>query len=1716
MLAHRISAKILLILIVISILLGTGGPALSQGPDDTKTPPGQVKKEKITPADRQAAAERAAAAGFTLETMAMADMAMPGTAPRYFSHPNYANSPLPGNIVAEWNAIAQEIVQPTPMPGMPMPMSSVSMSAAFVYLSYVQAAVYNALAAIEGGYAPYNSTLTASPDASRDAAVAAAAYGVLKHYFPMDSTLDGKYADSLAVIPDSNAKADGIAIGEAAAAEIIALRAGDVLSGDGGYVLPAPGPGVWEPTMVLPDGTLAPPMDPWMAVLTPFLRNTASELRPLPPPALTSDVYTADLNEVKEIGGAMSTTRTAEQTEVAQFWTTNMVIQTNAAYRQVVESRGLGLLETARLMAMGNMAATDSLIATFDAKYTYNFWRPVTAIQRADTDGNDATVADPTWTPAVMTPNFPEYVAGHGSFVSAQAEVYTHFFGPQIEIDLDSSVTGTTRHYATADDMRTEVVNARTWGGLHFRNSSELAVALGQQIVTDALASYFAPAPDLSAHVMFSGGIRKFVDGLPGLGPENANNLGQYIPVAIPDTTTYPDADYYEIAVVQYREQMHSDLPPTLLRGYVQLSTPVVPGEQAPLSNALLDGTSVPIDGYTGVTPPHYLGPTIVATKDRPVRIKFYNLLPTGVDGNLFLPVDTTVMGSGMGPNMTSMEEMDPQNPMCGQLDPVTGKYIDCYTENRAIVHLHGGISPWISDGTPHQWVTPANENTSYPQGVSVVPVPDMDDSGDPNDGIMTFYYTNQQSARLMFYHDHAWGITRLNVYAGMAAPYIITDETEQSLLDQGLIPGADSTIPLVIQDKTFVPSEAQLAISDETWDISRWGGPGNLWMPHVYSPAQNPGDVEGVNQFGRWMYGPWFWPPTNNVEYGPIPNPYYDPNCDPNTGWCEPEMMPGTPFNSMGMEAFMDTPIVNGTAYPTVTLDPKAYRFRILNAANDRFFNLSLYEADPSGTEVALNADEVAAAKDDPFVVFPTPDEAISPKGPAWVQIGTEGGFLPTLVTIPAQPITWVNDPTVFNAGNVDQHSLLIAPAERADVIVDLSAFAGKTLILYNDAPAAFPARDPRYDYYTDSADLTDTGGVPPVQPGYGPNTRTVMQIKIADIAPAPAYDVAALENAFLATSLGGQGVFELGQHPIIVGQGAYNSAYGTSFQDGGPLAGLVQIFETSKTFATLSGNVLTMPLQPKQIQDEMGEAFEQAYGRMSGNLGVESPNPQAGQQNMILYSYVSPPSEVLDAIELPAGVNLEPIASADDGSQIWKITHNGVDTHPIHFHLYDVQLINRVGWDGIIRKPDANELGWKDTVRVSPLEDTIVALRPLIPQVPWDLPNSVRLLDPSMPDGVYLANSTQAEAAGLVPLAFDPTGEPIDVINHLVNFGWEYVWHCHILSHEEMDMMRPQVVGVAPRVPSDLVAIRTGNGRNRQVVLTWNDNSLNETAFRIQRALTADGPWADLITMDSTTGPTTGPATYTDPIGNTNQVFYYRVQAINVVGDTWDYSDPNLNEGAAFPTKTIESDFTAVATFGEPAASTPAAPSALTAVLQAGPQILLTWTDNATNETGFVIERAVDGGAFTVLAQVGPRNNTGSVSYTDTAVVAGSSYAYRVAAVNGAGLSPYSNTIIIALTAPAAPSNLTAGARRQGGNARVTLTWVDNANNEAGFTIERATDANFAIGRVATTVAANSTTYDTGNLNRNTAYYFRIRAFNDAGVSAWVNATPFPIVTP
>jgi FtsP/CotA-like multicopper oxidase with cupredoxin domain/fibronectin type 3 domain-containing protein len=989
----------------------------------------------------------------------------------------------------------------------------------------------------------------------------------------------------------------------------------------------------------------------------------------------------------------------------------------------------------------------------------------------------------------------------------------------------------------------------------------------------------------------------------------------------------------------------------------------------------------------------------------------------------------------------------------------------------------------------------------------------------------MTFFYTNQQSARLMFYHDHAWGITRLNVYAGEAAPYIITDDTEKALVSSGAIPGADQTIPLVIQDKTFVPQVEQMAWQDPTWDYSRWGDYGDLWYHHVYMPAQNPGSPGGMSSFGRWMYSPWFWPPQE-AKYAPIPNPYYDASCDlddPATWqyqeepWCEPPLIPGTPLISAGMEQFNDTPVVNGTAYPTVTLDPGSYRFRILNAANDRFWNLQWYVADETGTEVALNAAEVAAAQLDP-VVFPTPDLSKSPAGPDWIQIGNESGFLPAPVVVDGQQVTtWIQDPTRFDAGLVDKHSLLLAPAERADVIADFSKFAGKTLILYNDAPAAFPARIPSYDYYTGAPDLRPVGA-PQILPGYGPNTRTIMQVKISN-GSAKTFDLMKLQTAFKHKA-DGSGVFESGQPPIIVGQAAYNSAYGSSFASSGwcnspsnpssKCDGFARISEQGGDlfkFDTLGGTQVSVLIEPKAIQDETSESSFDEFGRMSALLGLEVVPATPGAANTVLLPFTYPLVDVFDTSGLPtADLKVTPISSGDDGTQIWKITHNGVDTHPIHFHATDVQVLNRVTWDNIIKPPHPTELGWKETIRVSPLEDTYVAIRPIIPVLPFDFPNSIRLLSPMMPQDAWIANTTLAEQLGLPMLGFAPNGEPIDIVNHYINYGAEYVYHCHILSHEEMDMMHAVTFAFRPVAPGGLAFDAT------TMTLSWVDNSLSETAFVVEKSTDGGMSWAEVGRIDrplldaNTTGEVLDFA-----VSEWLEGDQYRVVAQNTVGDTWDYSDVNLNEIApntyAFPVITTESVSEVLDTTPPPAPQPPAAPSDLTAT-QAGLQVSLAWTDNATNETGFVIERATDGGGFSLLATVG----ADTTSYLDTAVTAGSTYDYQVAAVNDVGTSAYSNTASVTVVEPPAPplapTDLEATLED---TPRVDLVWVDNSTDETGFVIERATDGvNFS---TLTTVGADTTAYADLAVSGGNTYDYRVAAVNAGGLSAYSNTASVPV---
>ena len=1212
--------------------------------------------------------------------------------------------------------------------------------------------------------------------------------------------------------------------------------------------------------------------------------------------------------------------------------------------------------------------------------------------------------------------------------------------------------------------------------------------------------------------------LRKFVDSLPlvdgyvtnaNLLAANVSTLGRHIPTAIKEDLTsaagvallattptahsisYPDADYYEIAVVEYREQLHSDLPAlvpdtttvpgsalntglvtggTTLRGYVQIWTPNLPASTPKTQlfyltgKPILDNKGNPV--YAAGSGPHYLGPIISSSSHVPVRLKFDNYLPTGHfdpitktrGGDSFIPTDYTMPGSGLGP--------------LGALDPAVPQPYERYTQNRTNIHLHGGDTPWISDGQPHDWITPAGENTPYPYGAATQNVPDMPD---PGPGAQTYFYPNNQSARMMWYHDHSFGSTRLDVYAGIVSAFLIHDAAEAAMQTaggasivtanspvvtttsaagvvtstptpftfKGALAGMDE-IPLVFEDKTFVPKDVMT--EDPRWNTDAWGKYGDLWFPHVYEANQNPDSIDGTNPAGRWDYGPWFWP----VFPAPLalPTGYYGDV-------------------SSTQEQYADTPLINGIAYPNLKVEPKAYRFRLLNASLQRYVNLGLYVAEPisaavnnpgnnysASTTVALSADangliptatlvitpigapsiamtsggtgysatpvvtfsgggattqatghavvaagviqgivvdtagsgytsaptvtisdttgsgavavatptpggQIAAITVNPALAgvtyaYTTPPTvtvtdptgagsgatfvvsvntevpmvpAVQPAngvlaygintydgrpggipdpaamGPNIIHIGSEGGFLAQPNVIHSTPISYEQNRLSVTLLNVLDHGLYVGPAERADFVIDFSQYAGKTLILYNDCPAPNPGFDTRVDYFTGVGDQSSTGGADNTLPGFGPNTRTVMRIQVAatqfsGAAPAAAYDPAG-NGGPLATDL--PTAFAAVQDKPIVPQSWQNTAYGTNYTDNvahiyagtfqqpyytfneGGVAQTMSGFQmdsagTGYTIAptvvltgglgtggvaatahavldvagqrvagivldtpgsgyisaptvVLSGGdgtgasatALTSATQVVEVKNKgIQELFDNNYGRMNATFSAELPFTSVLSQTTVPLGYADPPTESI----------------ADQEVQFWKVTHNGVDAHVVHFHLFNVQVINRVGWDGHIKPREASEFGWKETVKMMPLEDIYVAVRPKSPLAPFGVPQSIRPLDPTQPLGVQ-TGFTQVN-----PL----TGAATTITNSIYNYNWEYAWHCHILGHEENDFMRPMVFDFGTQPPAAVASV-SYNPVTQTV--SWTDptpvgvattygNKMNEQGFIVQRTET------------------------------------------------------------------------------------------------------------------------------------------------------------------------------------------------------------------------------------------------------------------------------------
>ena len=351
-------------------------------------------------------------------------------------------------------------------------------------------------------------------EGSPDAAIVEAAYRTLTHYFPAASaTLDPLYAAALAAIPDGQAKLAGQKIGLVAANQVIRARTGDGLITPIGststFPTLAPGPGVWRLT---PPAFLAP-QTPWVANVHPFVLKSGAQFLPGPPPSLSSSDWVTSFNELKTYGSATSTARTADETNIAKFWSANVPRQYNRVVRDITDVKSLNLVQTARLAAMVNVVAADAGISVMYAKYHYLFWRPVTAIDPTSVtadgfgptpgfdDGNAATVEQPGWRPLLVTPNHPEYPAAHGAVTGAMADVLGSVLGNQINLDIHgfdpNGAAGNldaVQHFNTADDLRTQIVNARVWAGLHYRFSGLAGVALGTNVADYDLKHAFQPA----------------------------------------------------------------------------------------------------------------------------------------------------------------------------------------------------------------------------------------------------------------------------------------------------------------------------------------------------------------------------------------------------------------------------------------------------------------------------------------------------------------------------------------------------------------------------------------------------------------------------------------------------------------------------------------------------------------------------------------------------------------------------------------------------------------------------------------------------------------------------------------------------------------------------------------------------------------------------------------------------------------------------------------------------------------------------------------------------------------------------------------------------------------------------------------------------------------------------------------------------------------------
>ena len=386
-------------------------------------------------------------------------------------------TPARSDVIMDWNAKADAIAAEKQLVNVPNARG----------LAMLHLAMFEAVNAIERRYAPYRLNLTADRSTSKEAAAASAAYEVLVALYPDQKPgLDAALAASLSGIAETEAKSKGIELGKKAAAGIIALRVNDGIDARENY-RPHGKPGVYVPTVV--------PIESTSGALMPFVLATGSQFRPAPPPALNSQTWTKDLNEIREIGSRDSTRRTAEQTNIARFWFQTGPRTYNPIVRQVAMAKDMDVVDCARLFALSSVAGVDAFIAVFDAKFTYNLWRPVTAIRNADLTSNPATPRDASWLPLGVTPPHPEYPCAHCIVAAAVSTVLQKVAGDEVgEFSLTSINRSRTRKWTRLQDYSDEVSNSRVYAGFHYRFSTEVGKDMGKKIGELTATTQLRPA----------------------------------------------------------------------------------------------------------------------------------------------------------------------------------------------------------------------------------------------------------------------------------------------------------------------------------------------------------------------------------------------------------------------------------------------------------------------------------------------------------------------------------------------------------------------------------------------------------------------------------------------------------------------------------------------------------------------------------------------------------------------------------------------------------------------------------------------------------------------------------------------------------------------------------------------------------------------------------------------------------------------------------------------------------------------------------------------------------------------------------------------------------------------------------------------------------------------------------------------------------------------